>query len=264
MAEAGLPPMEEPEPAPELRGITCSLGELNRAHGSVRYAHGGTSVLMSVSGPLPARERSMRTDRGVVKVVIRGHHRSLKRKIGATGLATQYQQQKELLEVSQMTTFVQGCLEEVLQLSDMPRMQVLFTAQVLTNDGSLCSVLINAAILAVLDAGLPCRGVVAALEGCTATGADGARNLRLDPTRAMLDACDSAGLFVHWPGRGLVSSKTAGAAMSSDLFWMYHAATQRSAAALVSRFRYFLRKGKHLSGLPAGTEAGEAEAEAAE
>eukprot|EP00756_Hemistasia_phaeocysticola_P050843 Hpha_TRINITY_DN26027_c0_g1::TRINITY_DN26027_c0_g1_i1::g.115233::m.115233/K11600/RRP41, EXOSC4, SKI6; exosome complex component RRP41 len=233
-----------------LRHLVCALGDLNNAKGSARYSHGDSSVLVTVTNPIQAREREARLERAIVKAHVLGFSTGSRRNVGATGVNALHRRQEEMMDVAQMCVFIERCLSEVIMLEHFPRMQVQFTAQVLKADGGLLSVLINAAMLAVLDAGLPCRGVLGAVSACTTGSLAGTPVLKLDPSQSVIDEADSVGLFVHWPGRGLIASKTAGSTMSADLFWMYQSATASAAERLVGTFRTFVKEGKFMGGLP--------------
>lgn len=58
---------------------------------------------------------------------------------------------------------VREALSSVLSLQLFPRTRLAITVQVLRDDGALLAACINAAMLACLDAGFPCTGVITAV-----------------------------------------------------------------------------------------------------
>lgn len=73
---------------------------------------------------------------------------------------------------------VKRAVEAVADRSQFPRCCVSVVVQILHNDGALSSAMLNCVSLALLDAGLPCHGTLAA--AACALDADG--GLLLDPT----------------------------------------------------------------------------------
>eukprot|EP00755_Sulcionema_specki_P033631 Sspe_Gene.101198::Locus_75792_Transcript_1_1_Confidence_1.000_Length_913::g.101198::m.101198/K12590/RRP46, EXOSC5; exosome complex component RRP46 len=227
-----------------IRDVSCHLGELSRADGCARYSQGGTAVLCSVTGPQQAREYRFRPDRAVIEVVIRGRDQTT-RGGGASRLQMDAERAQETAESHQIAVFLQNSLESVILVSSMPRQEILFTIQVLEEDGGLASVAINAAMLAVLDSGLPCKSMVAGVEACITKG-----QLLLDPTEDEIAKSESHALFVHMAGEGgLVASRTSGTAMSTDNFWLYHKVTKNATDVLFNLFRKYLHEQKAKSAL---------------
>ena len=197
-----------------LRDVGCQLGELVRADGSARFRQGNTEVLCSLTGPLEAPERLSECDRAVIEVVTKGRDRAV-RSGGATKVVMGMERYDESLSTSELSHMVRGCMEAVLDTAALPRQRLLFTVQVLEDDGSLASVCVNAAMLALLDSGLPCVAALAASEACTVD-----EKLVLDPSTADREKAEATAFFVHLTDEegGLVASKYVEACKASKWF----------------------------------------------
>ncbi|EME32153.1 exosome complex component RRP46 [Galdieria sulphuraria] len=144
----------------EIRGFRCELGYLERADGSCRLEQGRTQVVAAVYGPLEARGRNELPDRTFVDVSIRPFQ----------GYTTDYLRlrERELKEIFDAT----------IATEIQPRSCVTIVIQIIENDGSLMAAVINACMLSLLSAGIPCHWLAAS---CTVSyrGKDG---VLLDPT----------------------------------------------------------------------------------
>lgn len=145
----------------QIRPIECEFGLLNRADGSVRYSQANTSVIAAVYGPLSVKVKSEFIDRATVEV----NFKSL------TGQSTNFDTEKAAL--------IRQTLETMIIRSLHPRSKISITIQVMKDDGSLLAAAINAASLALIDAGIQCNGVISAV--CLATNENG--HYAIDPTR---------------------------------------------------------------------------------
>jgi len=122
----------------EIRGFRCELGYLERADGSCKLEQGKTQVVAAVYGHLEARGRTELPDRTFIEVSIRP----------CQGYTSDYLRlrERELEEV-----FIATVATEL-----QPRSCVAIILQIVENDGSLMSAMINAGMLALLSAGIPC------------------------------------------------------------------------------------------------------------
>ncbi|GJQ09326.1 hypothetical protein GpartN1_g1117.t1 [Galdieria partita] len=130
----------------EIRGFRCELGYLERADGSCRLEQGKTQVVAGVYGPLEARGRNELPDKTFVDVSIRP----------CQGYAADYLRlrERELKEI-----FVATIAAEL-----QPRSCVSLVIQIIENDGSLKAAMINACMLSLLSAGIPCNWIA---SSCT-------------------------------------------------------------------------------------------------
>lgn len=134
----------------EVRKIRCSLGTLARADGSAYYEQGHTRVLAGVYGPREPRQRGESdSDRAVIRCeVSSASFASAARKRNRKGMAT--------------ALIVQRVFEGVILCDTYARSQIDIYVQVLQNDGALTVAAINAAALALVNAGIAMMDMVVA------------------------------------------------------------------------------------------------------
>ncbi|XP_054650600.1 exosome complex component RRP46 [Dunckerocampus dactyliophorus] len=155
--------MEEcSSPTVSLREFGCEQSLLSRPDGSASFVQGDTSVLAAVYGPAEVKVSKEIYDRATLEVIIQP-------KIGLPSVKERAQEK-----------CVRETCEASLLLSLHPRSSLTLVLQVLHNDGSLLSGFLNAACMAMMDAGLPMSclfcGVTCAIH------ADG--RIITDPTAA--------------------------------------------------------------------------------
>lgn len=138
----------------QIRPLACDLSQLHRADGSARLVAGGTSVLAGVYGPTaPRRRRRANGERAVLEVCVQPSS-------GLPGPA-----EKELERVAA------AALAPLVLLSAHPRTAITVVLQVLGSDGGATAVALNAACLALVDAGVAMTGMLAAAScGVAADG----------------------------------------------------------------------------------------------
>ncbi|KAM8954482.1 exosome complex component RRP46 [Pelodytes ibericus] len=143
-----------------LREIGCEQSLLSRPDGSASFLQGDTSVLAGVYGPAEIRVSREIHDKSTIEVMLRPK----------VGLPAIQEKSQELLIRETCEAVIMGALH--------PRSSITIVLQIISDAGSLLSCALNAACLAMMDAGLPLRclfcGVTCALD------ADG--HLTLDPT----------------------------------------------------------------------------------
>eukprot|EP00898_Chlorokybus_atmophyticus_P005150 jgi/Chlat1/5636/Chrsp369S05386 len=130
--------------ASQLRPMDCRRGLLSRADGSARWSQGKTTVLAAVYGPrgLPAKRENAET--AVLEVLV-------KPQTGTGGPADR-----------ELEQFIRGTLTHIVLLSLHPRTGISVVLQVVNDDGSVLVCAINAACAALVDAGVPLKGILAA------------------------------------------------------------------------------------------------------
>ncbi|XP_057567189.1 exosome complex component RRP46 isoform X1 [Hippopotamus amphibius kiboko] len=155
-------------PGCSLRHFACEQNLLSRPDGSAsflqagrRYLHfGDTSVLAGVYGPAEVKVSKEIFNKATLEVILRP-------KIGLPGVA---EKSRERLIRNTCEAVVLGALH--------PRTSITVVLQVVSDAGSLLACCLNAACMALVDAGVPMRalfcGVTCALDS------DG--TLMLDPT----------------------------------------------------------------------------------
>lgn len=145
--------------AAQIRPLAAEPGALARADGSARFAHGATEALVAVYGPCEAKRSRERIDGAALDVIVRP----------AAGLPGPVERETEQL--------IAQALAHLILTAQHPRTAICIIVQVLADDGALLAVMLHAACLALVHAGVPLRGM---LSGCTAVVlSDGA--VLLDP-----------------------------------------------------------------------------------
>lgn len=133
--------------ASEARKIRCNCSALPRADGSAYYEQGNTRVLAAIYGPreAPSRARALH-DRAVVfaefsttAFAVPGRRGRGRRSRSATDAAA----------------VIRSVFEGVILTKTLPRMQIDIYVQVLQDDGGALVAGINAASIALVDAGIP-------------------------------------------------------------------------------------------------------------
>ena len=164
-----------------LRPLAAEVSTLHRADGSASLSSGSTTVLAACYGPLaprnPSRERS---DGAVVSVIFR-HSSSSSDDAGAAKAA--YGATEREVE-----RFLADALAATIRTDAYPRTVIEVVVQILKSDGSAIGTALNAAVLALMDAGVEMIGLPVATtclvnEDGGDGDADGKKQfeLRLDP-----------------------------------------------------------------------------------
>jgi len=204
-------PKRKPE---ELRKMSCDLGVLARADGSARYAHEGTSMLAAAYGPVEALAAEEQMDRAGVEVIMRPMQ----------GLPGNKEREQEQI--------VKGVLEQMLVLTLHPRCMFTVIIQVMSEDGAILPVAINAAVLALLDSGAPMQAIAAAVGCCFIQG-----QLVMDPAGPEEKQADAVASLV-FENRGspfpLAASNTTGRMTQAS--YLHSVTACREAAAQMIQF----------------------------
>lgn len=125
--------------------MRCERGVLRRADGSARYSQDLTSVLVAVYGPCEVKKRREELDRATIEVIVRP-------RAGVPGV------RERELEAS-----LQGLIEPLVVRTLHPRTAISIVAQVVQDDGALAAALVNGTAIALMDAGVPMRGLPSAV-----------------------------------------------------------------------------------------------------
>nr|XP_020018133.1 exosome complex component RRP46 isoform X1 [Castor canadensis] len=147
-------------PGCSLRHFACEQNLLSRPDGSASFLQGDTSVLAGVYGPAEVKVNKEIFNKATLEVILRP-------KIGLPGMA---EKSRERMIRNTCEAVVLGALH--------PRTSITVVLQVVSDAGSLLACCLNAACMALVDAGVPMQalfcGVTCALDS------DG--TLMLDPT----------------------------------------------------------------------------------
>lgn len=137
----------------EVRKIRCSLGTLSRADGSAYYEQGNTRVLAAVYGPREPTGRDFEHDKAIVKCEF------------STAMFASTARRRTWKGDRKSTAaaiVVQRLFEGVILLAEYPRCQIDIYVQVLQNDGGTLVAAVNAACLALINAGVAMSDYVVA------------------------------------------------------------------------------------------------------
>lgn len=145
----------------EFRPITIEIGPLKRANGSAIFRFGGTHALAGVMGPRPFHPKGLQDpQRSIVRVSYRMAPFSTKER-------TRPGRSRRGTEISKV---INEALANVIVAEDYPRTGLDIFVEILEADASTRCAAINAASLALADAGMPIRNMVVS---CSVGRADG-------------------------------------------------------------------------------------------
>src|SRR5689334_692325 len=121
----------------QIRPLSSELRLLTRSDGSCRHTQGKTALTVAVYGPTEVRYRDEKLDKATIEVIFKP----------ATGVPGPIEKEYELL--------IRSALESTIIATLHPRTLIQIIVQVMNDDGSLLSASINAACMALMDAGIP-------------------------------------------------------------------------------------------------------------
>ncbi|KHG08508.1 Exosome complex component RRP41 [Gossypium arboreum] len=145
----------------QLRPLACSRNILHRAHGSASWSQGDTKVLAAVYGPKAGTKKNENPEKACIEVI-------WKPKTGQIG-----KPEKEYEMILKRT------LESICILTVNPNTTTSIIVQVVNDDGALLPSAINAACMALVDAGIPMKHLAVAICCCVAKSG----YVILDPTK---------------------------------------------------------------------------------
>jgi exosome complex component RRP41 len=145
----------------ELRPIKLQVGYLSRADGSAYIEHGRNKIVAAVYGPRELHPRHLaQSDRALLRVIYRM----------ATFSVSDRKRPAPSRREHEISMVLRQALEPMLFLKMYPRAVIDVFIMVLEADGGSRCASATAASLALADAGIPMRGLVA---GCAAGKIDG-------------------------------------------------------------------------------------------
>ncbi|XP_078389434.1 exosome complex component RRP46 [Cetorhinus maximus] len=157
--------MEEPgaESQQQLRPFCCEHSLLSRPDGSACFTQGDTTVLAAVYGPAEVKVSKEIFDKATLDVI-------LKPKVGLPSVAEKSKEQ-----------MIRNTCEATILTALHPRSSITVVLQVIHDSGSLLSCCLNAACMALMDAGLPMKSVFCGVTCVIDSNGD----ILLDPTTKM-------------------------------------------------------------------------------
>ncbi|XP_012265478.1 exosome complex component RRP41 [Athalia rosae] len=150
--------------ANELRQIRVRMGVFGQADGSAYLEQGNTKVLAAVYGPHQPRGSSRGGNKGAGGVV------NCQYSMAVFSFSAGERKKKPRGDRKTQETSMQlrRAIEAIVQVDLYPRSQIDVFVEVLQSDGSDYCVAVNAATLALIDAGIPIKDYSV---GCTAMSA---------------------------------------------------------------------------------------------
>lgn len=133
--------------------MRCELTALPGSDGSAVFELGNTKVLAAVHGPHECRRPSERLeDRLLVKCEV---------SMAAFSTGERRRRTKGDRRTNELSTFVRRCIETCVSVELLARSQLDVSIQVLQADGGVRAAAVNAAVLAIVDAGIPMQDTMA-------------------------------------------------------------------------------------------------------
>jgi len=138
----------------ELRRIACKLGVYSQADGSAYVEQGYTKVLAAVYGPHEITRNRNRAPSD--RVVINCQYST-----ATFSTAERKQRPRGDRKSLEFTQLLQKTFDAVVMTNMYPHSQIDIYCEIIQSDGGNLSACINAANLALIDAGVPLKGFVA-------------------------------------------------------------------------------------------------------
>ncbi|XP_050373237.1 exosome complex component RRP41 homolog [Argentina anserina] len=136
----------------EMRKIHAEIGVVSKADGSAMFEMGNTKVLAAVYGPREVQNRSQQLNSNAL---VRCEYTMANFSTG-----DRMRKPKGDRRSTEISLVIRQTMEECILTNLMPRSQIDIFVQVLQADGGTRSACINAATLALADAGIPMRDLV--------------------------------------------------------------------------------------------------------
>ena len=160
----------------QLRPLSYEQSLLHRADGSIRYSQGNTTLLVAVYGPTLASHREEQWERAVLVFTF-----------SSTSATATVASASSTFSSAALCHHLHAAFTPIVLLSLHPRHRISVHIQLLSDDGGVLVAAVNATMLALMDAGIQCREMIAAVElrvrhDNTATG-DKKAAVLLDPNK---------------------------------------------------------------------------------
>lgn len=137
----------------EMRQLRAKLGVVDKADGSATFEMGNTKVIAAVYGPREVQNRSQQLfDQALVKCEY---------SMANFSTGDRRRKQKGDRRSVEISLVIRQSMEAAILTNLMPRTQIDIFVHVLQADGGTRAACVNAASLALADAGIPMRDIVA-------------------------------------------------------------------------------------------------------
>ena len=134
----------------KLRPLSAEVSSLSRADGSCKYSAGSTQLLAAIYGPAPPRIAAReRTTEATVAVVFKHGAKNP----GGTAIERVAPPAYGATE-REVERFISDALTSCIMVTEYPRTIIEVVIQVIKADGSVVGTALNAAVLALMDAGI--------------------------------------------------------------------------------------------------------------
>ncbi|RIA92454.1 ribosomal protein S5 domain 2-type protein [Glomus cerebriforme] len=143
----------------ELRDMKCKTSVLSQADGSAYIEQGNTKCLAAVYGPREARMKAqILHNRANINVEI---------SLAPFSMSERKKRSKSDKRILEIASAVKQTFEPIIMTELFARSQIDIYLQILQFDGGIVQICINAATLALIDAGIPMKDYVCACSaGC--------------------------------------------------------------------------------------------------
>lgn len=148
--------------ADELRQIRVRMGVFGQADGSAYLEQGNTKVLAAVYGPHQPRGSVRGGNKGSASIVNCQYSMA----VFSFSAGERKRRPRGDRKTQETTLYLRRAIEAIVQVELCRRSQIDVFVEVLQSDGSDYCVAVNAATLALIDAGIPIKDYSV---GCTAT-----------------------------------------------------------------------------------------------
>ncbi|KAL7697726.1 ribosomal RNA processing protein [Lotmaria passim] len=199
----------------ELRGREMRLSEMIEFDGSSAYAQGQTAVMVALHGPTLAKNEVY--DTCVVRVRVQ-HTKSLTPSAGGAERAMYEEVKLEKLirtDALELESLLECTIDAVFIRDRFPRCVLVVDVVVVQDDGSLPAVALNAVMCALIDAGLPCRTTMAAVE-VAAVARAGEKGAQTAPATSSSSSAAQGGSAVEFLLDPTSAEETLGAGYSGN------------------------------------------------
>ena len=160
----------------KLRPLAAEVSCLKRADGSAKFSSGSTQVLAAVFGPaspkIPSKERP---NDAIISVVFKHGTKASSADNTNNSLSGYGATEREL------ERFIGDALIACVAVEKYPRTVIEVVIQIIKSDGSLMSTALNAATLALMDAGIEMNSLPIGTTCLVKTNADGVNDMKFDP-----------------------------------------------------------------------------------
>ncbi|KAI9340792.1 ribosomal protein S5 domain 2-type protein [Zopfochytrium polystomum] len=145
--------------ASELRRINCRVGAVPKADGSAYLEQGNTKCIAAIYGPKEPFRRGGQHDRASISIDIN---------VASFSTGERKQQMKRDRRLLDMANNIKSVFEAAVMTATFPRSEICIEIQILQFDGGILHTAVNAATLALIDAGIPMFDYVAACSAAYA------------------------------------------------------------------------------------------------